>query len=80
MKKTPGAMEYPPRSTASSFTILPSVHFQTVPHPLPLPLSDIPPERLQVSWVSGNDLDMTLYVVFFSPVLGVFMEPGGLKA
>ena len=48
----------------SSFTILPSIHLQTIPRPLPVPLSLIPPERVQVSSNSGSDLDMTLYVLF----------------
>ena len=48
----------------SSFTILPSIHLQTIPRPLPVPLSLIPPERVQVSPNSGSDLDMTLYVLF----------------
>jgi hypothetical protein len=54
--------EWSPRSTGSSFTILPSIHFRAIPRPLQIPLSFIPPERVQVSWVSGNDRDMTLYV------------------
>ena len=63
VKKVPGAAEYPLPSTVPFFTILPSIHFQ-IPCPLPLPFSVIPPERVQVSWVAGNDLDMSLYVFF----------------
>ena len=59
-KKAPGAAEHPPRSTLSSFTIIPSIHFQTIPRPLHLPLSAISPEHVQVSCVSGDDLGMTL--------------------
>lgn len=51
------------RPTVSSFTILPSIHFQTIPWPLQVPLSIIPPERVQVSPIAGGDLDMTLYVL-----------------
>ena len=54
--------EYLPRSTVSSFTVLPSIHFRTIPRPLRVPLSLIPPERVQVSSVAEGDLDMTLYV------------------
>jgi hypothetical protein len=62
VQKTLDVAEWSPRSTGSSFTILPSIHFRAIPRPLQIPLSFIPPERVQVSWVSGNDLDMTLYV------------------
>lgn len=62
-----GVTECPLRPTATSFAILPSISFQTVPRPLRIPLSLVPPERVQVSWVSGSDLDMTLYV--FSPTV-----------
>ena len=60
--KTLSVMRCPPRPIKSSFSILPSINFQTPPRPLQIPLSLIPPERVQVSWVSGGDLDMTLYV------------------
>ena len=53
-----------PRPIVSSFTILPSIHFRTIPRPLRVPLSPIPPEHVQVSWTSESDLDMTLYVCF----------------
>jgi hypothetical protein len=56
-----------PRSTGSSFTILPSVHFRDIPRPLHIPSSFIPPERIQVSWVSESDRDMTLYVFSLQP-------------
>ena len=63
----PEVTEYPPGPTVPSFTILPSVHFQTIPRPLPLPLSVIPPERVQVSSVALNDQDMTLCVFNSDP-------------
>ena len=44
--------------------ILPSTHFQTIPRPLRVPLSLIPPEHMQVSSIAENDLDMTLCVFF----------------
>jgi len=52
------------RPTVSSFTVLPSIHFQTIPPPFPVPLSLVPPERIQISSNAGGDLDMTLYVIF----------------
>lgn len=52
--------------TTSAFTILPSVYFRTIPRPLRVPLSLIPPEHMQVSGICENDLDMSLYV-FFGP-------------
>lgn len=64
-QNTLGVTERPPSSTVSSFKLLPSIHFQTIPRPLHIPLSLIPPERVQVSWVTGSDLDMTLYVLTF---------------
>ncbi|KAF9779637.1 hypothetical protein BJ322DRAFT_369970 [Thelephora terrestris] len=51
--------ECPPPPTMPSLTILPSIRFQAIPRPLPLPSSIIPAERLQVSWGPGNDLDMS---------------------
>jgi len=54
-----GTTNYVPRPTVPSFTIFPSIHFQTIHRPLRIPLSLIPPERLQVSDVSGSDLHMT---------------------
>lgn len=42
-----------------SFTVLPSIHFQTIPRPLPVPLSLVPPERVQVSCAVGSELGMT---------------------
>ncbi|KAF9779636.1 hypothetical protein BJ322DRAFT_369328 [Thelephora terrestris] len=59
VEKARGVTECPPPLITSSLTILPSIHFQSIPRPLPLPLSVIPPERKQVSWVSENDLDMS---------------------
>ena len=52
------------RPVVSSFTVLPSIHFQTIPRSLRSPFSLIPPERVQVSGVAGSDLGMTLYVSF----------------
>jgi len=50
-------------------TVLPSVHFRRIiPWPLQVPLSLVPPERVQVSPIAGGDLDMTLYVLFGSQV------------
>ena len=60
----PGTTKRPPHHTVPPLTILPPVHVQAVPRPSPPPSSVISPERLQVSWVSGNDLGMSLYVVF----------------
>jgi len=56
--------ESAPHPTVSSFTVLPSIHFRRIPWPLPVPLSLIPPERVQISSNAGGDLDMTLYVLF----------------
>ena len=47
----------------TSFTLLPSIHFQTIPRPLRIPLSLIPPERLQVSGDDGSDLGLSLCVL-----------------
>ena len=55
--------ECAPRSTAAYFTVLPSIHFQIIPRPLRVPLSLIPPERVQISPIAECDLDMTLYVL-----------------
>ena len=52
------------RPTPSSPTVLPSIHFQTIPHPLRIPLSVISPDHLRVSHTAGTDLDMSLYVFF----------------
>ena len=62
VQKIHDTVECIPRSVASSFTILPSIHFRTIPRPLRVPLSLIPPEHVQISCIAGNDLDMTLYV------------------
>ena len=43
----------------SSFTIIPSIYFRTIPRPLVIPLPLVPPELVQVSCVSRSDLDMT---------------------
>jgi hypothetical protein len=75
-QKTLGVTEWSPRSTGSSFTILPSINFLTIPRPLHTSLSLIPPERVQVSWVAGNDLDMALYVF----VIRSLKFSSGLKA
>jgi len=53
------AEECASRPVRSPFTILPSIHFSKIPRPLRMPLSLIPPERVQVSCVSWSDLDMT---------------------
>jgi len=52
-----------PHPTVPPFTVLPSVYFRVIPWPLQVPLSLIPPERVQVSPIAGSDLDMTLYVL-----------------
>ena len=70
-----GAMECVPPLTGSSFTILPSVRFRTIPRPLRVPLSFLPPEHIQmVSSIARNDLDMSLCVFVrlpkFHPVVG----------
>ena len=71
------AAEYTPLPTVSSFTILPSVHFQTIP-PLPqTPFSVIPSEHIPVFYATGNDLDMTLYVGF--SLFWGFHRAGGTK-
>ena len=56
---------YVPHPAVSSFTVLPSIHFRTIPRSLRIPLSLIPPERVQISSIAGGDLDMTLYVHFW---------------
>ena len=61
-----GTTECIPRSTVSSFTVLPSIHPRIVPWPLQVPLSLIPPERAQVFPIVGGYLDMTLYALFGS--------------
>ena len=57
-----GTMEWAPPPAGFSFTILPSVHFRTIPRPLRVPLPFPPPEYIQVSSIARNDLDMTLCV------------------
>ena len=69
VQKTHGTAERFPRSTVSYFTILPSIHFQTIRRPLHVPLSLIPPEHTQVSCIAGSDLDMSLYVFFSASAL-----------
>ena len=54
-----------PRPTVS-FTVLPSIHFRAIHRPLHVPLSLIPPERVQISPIAGGDLDMTLCVLSIS--------------
>ena len=56
--------ESAPHPPVPFFTVLPSTHFQAVPRPLQVPLSLIPPERVQISPIAGGDLCMTLYVIF----------------
>ena len=77
-KEAPGAIVYPPSPIASPFTVLPSIHFQTVPRLLLVPFSVIDPERVPVSWVSGDDLDMSVYVIFLL-ISDIFVGPKGLK-
>jgi len=67
MQHTHDTADYVPRPTVSSFTVLPSIHFRTIPRPLQVPLSLIPPERVQISPIAGGDLDMTLCVLFRFP-------------
>ena len=50
------------RLTGSSFAILPSIRFQTIPRPLRIPSSFVPPEYMQTSSVTESELDMTLCV------------------
>ena len=57
-----GVSEHPLNLAVSSLTILPSIHFRSIPCPLKISL---PPERVQVSWVSASDQDMTLCVFLF---------------
>ena len=57
-------VELVPRPTVSSFTVLPSIDFRTIPRPLQVPLSLVPPERVQVSPIARGDLDMKLFVLF----------------
>ena len=51
------------RPAGSSFTVLPSIHFRAIPRPLQVPLSLIPPERVQISSIAWGDLDMNLCVL-----------------
>ena len=53
------------RPTGSSFTVLPSLHFRAIPRPRQVPLSLILPECVQISPITGGDLNMTLYVLFW---------------
>ena len=76
--KAPGVTECTLPPTAFPLTVHPSIHFQTIPRPLRIPLSLIPPERLQVSWVAGSEMDMKLYV--FSRRPREYSLAGGLKA
>ena len=64
VENAPGSTGHPPCPAVSSFTVLPSVHFQTIPRPLQIPLSVICPEYMQVSSVAGDDQGMILYVLF----------------
>lgn len=63
VQKTHNTMEHAPLSTASSFAVLPSIHFRPIPLSLRVPLSLIPPERVQISPIAGGDLEMTLCVI-----------------
>jgi hypothetical protein len=47
VEKAPGATKCPSRPVVSSFTIIPSIHFQTIPNPLRIPLSIIPPNMFR---------------------------------
>ena len=51
------------RPLVSSFTVLPSIDFRAIPRLLQIPLSLIPPERVQISPITGGDLCMSLYVL-----------------
>ena len=64
VQHTHHATECVPSPTVSSFTVLSSIHFRTIPRPLQIPLSLIPPERVQISPIAGGDLDMTLWVFY----------------
>ena len=64
VQDTHDTTECVPCPLVSYFTVLPSIHFRAIPRLLQVPLSLIPPERVQVSSIAGNDLDMTLYVLF----------------
>jgi len=81
MRNIPDTTERVPRPVVSSFTVLPSIHFRTIPLPLQLPLSLIQPERVQVSPIAGGDLGMTLYVLSripkFHRVVGTKPQYGG---
>ena len=70
-EKALSVTEDPLNPVASSFVVLPSINFQTIPRPFRIPL---PSERMQVSWVSGSDLDMTSYV--FPPSFVNFLCAG----
>ncbi|KAF9783513.1 hypothetical protein BJ322DRAFT_158918 [Thelephora terrestris] len=72
-----GATEYPPPPTLPPLTTLPSIRFQAVPRPLSLPLSVIPPERLQVSNASGCGLDMAFRLKALCQLnkLGLYFTP-----
>lgn len=75
VQKSRGTTECVPYLTGFSFTILPSIHFRTIPRPLRVPPFLIPPERMQISSIAESDLDMTLCVFFrllkFHQVVGL---------
>jgi len=52
--------ELAPRSAVSSFTVLPSIHFRTIPRALRVPLLLVPPEHVRISSTARSDLDMIL--------------------
>ena len=68
VQNTHGQVEHAPHPAGSSFTILPSIHFQTIPRPLRVPLSLVPPEYMQVSSIAKSELAMTL-CMFLDPLI-----------
>jgi len=66
VRKPQDTVKRVPPPAVPSFAILPSILFQTIPRPLRIPLSLIPPEYMQISDVAGDDLGMTLCVFFVS--------------
>ena len=66
LRSTCSTTEHIPCLAGSSFEILPSIHFQTIPRPLRVPLSPVLPEYTRVFSVAGSELDMILCV--FSPI------------
>ena len=60
VRKTRYSSELTPPPTVSSFTVLPSIHFRTIPRPSRVPLSLVPPEHVRISSTARSDLDMIL--------------------